>query len=569
MNDNPNTQANDAPTRPIAVIPPSALLVLAGVGVLVALFVAFTQGTLNIVGIGALAFSAVCVVVWGVTQPEALRQTLRGRWVTFGGTAFLFSVVLAVAFVLVYVVVRQQGWRADFSQADNFSLNAQGRAIVTTLASDPTAPELLITGFLGTAQGGQRDRIAVLLDDVQRASAGKIRYRFVDPDREPLTLRAYEGQVGSFFITPYDEGGQPDLARKEAFVFANQTSLLEALISASAGGDFRAYVVRVTNGISIDDAGAYGASIFAEELRARFKWNVREVSLLQLATEASGITLLDSAADGEALIILGGSEALPDSEAQRIIDYLEGGGALFLLADVNPSGGNSLATTPLLNDYLTQAFGVTLSNQLVIDPPNQFPSSTLDFVVTDFSPSAGFFGFATNEGLLLSNPTAISVASSLPEGVTVTTLAQTSPQSYSKQGIDFTQPQAQTVLQRTPSDPSGAFVVGVVAENANTGGKVAVITSPSLVFNLYRQYEALGLRNFEAARKALFRVAGYENYAASLASLPSVTTAEQTPLLADANTLSTINFVVVLVIPFGVLGIGLLVGWMRRERVQA
>jgi len=553
------------PTTPLLVIPPSVLLFIALAGVLVSLFIVFTQGTLSIVGVGALAVSLISVVVWGITNPEQLRQALSGRTLSYGGTAVVFVAILGIILVLAYILIRNVGLRADFSEGDNFSLNEQSRSIIQTISSDPTSPDLLITGFLGTAQAGQRDRINILLEDIQRTSNNRIQYQFIDPDRDPLTLRAYEGQAGSFFITPYDEAGQPDLTKKEAVNFVNQQELLNGLISASATGNFKAYFVAVDSGLSIDDAGSFGAQVFAEELRTRYKWQIEEISLLQIG---NAVTLNDPSADGEALVIAGGITPLPESEVTRITDYLDAGGAVLLFADLNPNGGDSLATTPALSDYLAQNYGFRVTNQLIVDPANPFPSSSLDFVVTDFTPSEGFMNFGTSEGVLLSNPVALMLEPIVPEGVTLTPLAQTSPRSYTKQGIDFTQQQSETILQQTADDPTGAFLVGLIAENATTGGKIAVITSPSLLFNLYRQYETVGLRNVEAVRKALFRIADYDNFAASLASLPPVATAQETPILADEITLSTINFITVIAMPFSVLGLGVLVWWLRRERVQ-
>lgn len=499
---------------------------------------------------------------------QSIKNALTGRMVSFGGTALLVMSVFAVALVLMYVVIRNQGWRLDFSEGDNFSLNEQSRQIVQVLSADPTSPPLVIVGFLGAAQAGTRDRAIVLLEDIQRTSNGRITYRFIDPDREPLTARAYEAETGQFFVVPLDENGELNVEQKEIISFFSQTELLNTLITASAVGDFRAYFVRLDDGISINDNGAFGAQVFAQELQSRYKWQAEELSLLELMRQGSTLLLNDGSADGEALVVLGGLTPLPDDQAKQLADYIEAGGALVMLSDYNPNGGDSLATAPNMASVLEANFGVKVLPQFIIDPPNQFPNNALDFIVTDFTPSE-FLGYSTSEGLLYTNPMPIVVSETLPEGVSVTILAQTSPASYAKSGIDFTQQQDASVLNPAEGDPVGAFPVAILAENSRTGAKLALFSTPSLVFNLYRQYETLGLRNFDAVRKSLFRVAGYENYALSLASLPSVPTAQQTPLLADANTLSTINLVSVFVLPFGVLGVGILMWWLRRERVTA
>lgn len=549
------------------VLPAWVLLAGAGLGLVVALIVAFTQPTFNVVGIAGLLVGIISLGAWAIMYPQELVALLRGRAVTFGGTALVVTLVFLVALVLVYAVVRQQGWRADFSQSERFSLTDNARQAVALLASDPSAPRLQLVGFLDATQAGIRDRASVLLDDVQRASNGRVSYRFVDPDRDPLTTQAFGAQVGQYALVTLNDDGSPDLQSVQRIPVLTQQTLLDALITASASGDFRAYFVRLEKGISVQDSGPNGASVFFAELRDRYKWNVQEVNLFDLTRANAPVTLNDSAADGEVLLILGGQDALPDSQLKVLTDYLDAGGRVVLLSDFSPRP--TLATAENMTTYLQSAWGITVNADLVLDPLNSNAQSPLEIYVNDFGDSTLFADYQPNrDALLFGLARSLTLADTPPPDVRHEIIARTSSEGYAKSNLNFSGQVTFDQLAKADGDRSGALVLGVLAENTRTGARLAVISSSEWGYNVYRQFDGLGIRNFDALRKVTFWAARYENFAETLARIPVVPSATQQPLLGTANDLNAISFWSVIGLPFGVLGLGVLVWWRRRERVQ-
>jgi hypothetical protein len=550
------------------IIPPFILLAGIVAGLLVAFGSAFINNGVNFVFFAGIIVALLCAVFWAVMNPDIVKQILRGRFFAFGGTAVVVTIVVAVAFTLVYILVREAGLRADLSEGNNFSLSDNGKQVVQLLGSDPTTPPIVITAFFNASQASTRDRAAVILDEIQRESQGKISYRFVDPDRDPLTATRFQNATsGQVAVSSALEDGSPDPANTTVLPSIDQQALLDALVTATAKGDFRAYFLNLSDGLSITDEGAAGMSILVAELTDKYKWQVQSITMRDLETQAVN---LNEAVDGSTLIIAGGQTALPDAQLKLITDYVDAGGSLVLMADFNATGQPSLATAPNLNTYLSEKFGITINNDLVLDPKNSDPQSPTTLYVTNYGTSSLTASYdATQDALFMLLPHSISVASTLPAAVTVTTIASTSPEAYAKANLDFSAELTNADLQQTSADPTGALAMAVEAENVTTGARVIVFGSPSIAYNQFRQYDALGLRNFDLVRRAIFWTAKYENFAQSIAELPTLPTAQQTPVIADDSELTTINLVAVFLLPFGVLLAGIAVWWTRRERAIA
>lgn len=562
------SQPNEQGTGNNPVIPPIFLLIISFAGFALALIIALTQPSFNTVGWGGLGMGVLGLMAWFLLAPEQLMMILRGRAFTFGGTALLVTLVFMVALVLVYIVVRQQGWRADFSQSENFSLSEQGRELVRTIAADPTVPALRILGFYGSAQAGQRDRTAVLLDDFVSASEGKISYEFIDPDRNPQLIDLYDVIPGQFMVALLNAEGQPDLENAEIVAFPDQTLLTDALITVSASGDFRAYFLSTDNAVSPTDAGPIGAGVLAEQIRTVFKWTVAPISLFDLANPQSGIDLRDPAADGIVLVIPGGSSALPDEQFQLITDFIDAGGSVVIFADLGLDGAPGLAASENFNTYLEDRFGLRISNDTVIDPLNSL-QSPLVLLTSDFGDQFITENYAETDGIIMEIPQSIRINAEVPSTVVVTPLLFTSDQAYARSGLNFSQQLNEGDLARRPDDEAGPFILAAAAEDVGTGARVVVFGSTSLLYNQYQQFQSVGVRNLLAARDSFFWAADYENFFQRVPNPTSTDSPQNQPLFATDQQLRILNIISVGVLPFGILAIGIYIGWRRREREAA
>ncbi|NWF69579.1 MAG: Gldg family protein [Chloroflexi bacterium] len=576
MTTNPETPVNPE-NEPF--IPPNILLGLAALGLTVALFVRLTQPQFGVIGWGTLAFTVLALAAWAVLAPEQAREFMRGRALRFGGVSVFVTVLVLAVLVVSYGFIKDRGWRADLTESEEFTLTEDARAAMRVVANDPNVPPMRILAFYGGDQADRRDQDTVLFEDyieaaTSDAGVAKLSYQFVDPDRNPTQVELYGVLPGQLVVVEINPDGTENIENKQvvdpnAAQFGGpdfQTSLTNAILRVGASGDFRAYFLSVQDGLELDDEGDEGLSIIRDSLVDRFGWNVQQLTAVQLSGPQSTVTLNDPAADGEVLIVPGGSEALRDSDLQTIIDYVDAGGNLIIFADLGAENdGESLATAENMGRWLWDAFGVRFSQEVVLDQSLslQTPIQPASVEFSDSNYITASFG--GQDAVVFFAPHALEIADTLPTNVSVTELAFSSDQAYSKTLEELLNEE----INPTDSDPTGRFVLALVAENSATGARVVLFGSTNLASNGWAQASSLGVRNIDMAFNAIVWVTGFNDF--FVEQIPRVEESfdpQDAPFAATQQEIRNINVLTLLVLPFGVLLIGVLVWWFSRERAQ-
>jgi hypothetical protein len=554
---------NEAEQEPL--FPPHYLLILAGAAFIVVVFVYLTQPVFSVIGYGALAIAALSLIGWALLAPDQLRAILTGRMARFGGTSVLVTVVFLVALTAIYVVVRRQGWRVDLTETNQFSLTEQSRQAIAGIGADPTTPSIQLLAFYGATQAGRRDQDTVLLEDYKTTSNGKITYEFVDPVREPARAEQYNvTRPGVIVVVGQNEAGEPDIENAETVNSFIQDDLTNAILSVAASGDFRGYVLSVTDGLQLTDSSGAGMSTLNDVLTDRFSWTTQQVAFFELTGDQSEIDLNDPAADGIVVVIPGGSDPLTDDELALVTEYVDNGGDLVILAAPSIGAENtSLATADNLSTYLWDNFGVRFRNDVVLDRSLAF-QTPLAPVAIDFDASH----YVTSElpqgsGMIFELPHSIEIAPTPPESVTVATLASSGPDSYSKADINALLESGD--VTQLDEDPRGPFPLGVAVENTETGARVVLFGSTSIAAN---GYLGSGVVNLDSALRSFAWVTHFNDFFNEVTIVSDPNT-QDVPVFADQQTLRNINFITVILLPFGVLAIGALVWWFSRERGAA
>lgn len=555
-----STQAPNDPEAPI--FPPWVLLAVAGVALFAMVFFLMTRREAGVEVFGALGVAVLSLFAWGLMNPDQLRDLLRGRAVSYGGTAVLVTVIFLIALVFVYIIVRQQGWKRDLSEQKILTLTEQARDIIGTIAADPTMPALKMIGFYGISDASYRDLAEILLDDVVNASSGKITYEFIDPDQNPLVLESYDAQPRTFIVGPVAADGTLNPDNIQTLAGIDQQSIIDALITASSTGSFNAYFLRVRDGVDFDTPEAGGGLLLSESLASRYKWTTKTVSMLDLTDTTPTVTLNDPNVNGEVMVIGGGTEPLTADQVKVITDYLDKGGNLVIFAGLNLEGGVPLAAAEPLSTYLYDNFAVKVNNDLVIDPDysignefsfQAFPAAVDHFIVNDFK---------DNGILLFSGVHSIEVAPQPPAGVVTTILTSSSDTAYSKDMANMT-----ATIEKQDGDKTGAMPLVVASENAAKGSRVVIFGSLDSALNEASQYEAASIYNTDLARNALIWAAGYDSFR----NIPSleIVIPQPVPLFATDAQVSLVQFVAVLLLPMLILLAGGWRWWARRERERA
>lgn len=543
-------------------IPPQYLLILSGLGFVVAIVVALTQAEFGVVGYGGLAFGVLALLMWALMAPQQARSAFTGRTARFGGTSVLVTVLMLVAMIVIYIVVRNANLRYDLTQTNTYSLSAESRTAITAIAADPNAPKVHIIAFYGPSQASTRDQATLLLDDYAKTSGGKIDYEFVDPERQPQTATLYKvtsaGSIAVAKINP--DTSQPDTENATVVTSADQGNLTNAILKVSASGVFKAYFLQVTDG------DAAKMSVLKQNLTQRYGWKAQDVSLVQLTSPDGTFNLDDPNVTGQVMIIPGGSAPLADAELKVIQDYVAKGGDLIILAGTNlNSKQESLATADNLNAWLTQDFGMHFNKDVVLDKTQAFQTPLLP-VATDLDGTS----FITTNGiprgqaaLVFEVPNSIGFSDTAPENVTVTRLVRSTSAAYAKTNL---QDILDNKIDKADGDTAGPLVLAASAENTQTGAHVILLGSTSLGDDTYASFQ--NIDNLSVAFNSLIWATNFNNYFTQI-TVQQQTRPQDQPLFADQQTLRNINFITIVVLPFGILGVGILVWWNNRERARS
>lgn len=563
---------NTTPNEQEPFIPPYFMLILAAVGFIVALIVLLTQPQFTVVGWGGLGLGLLALVAWVLMAPQQARALLTGRTALYGGTTVIVTLLLIAALIGVYAFAKSRNVRIDLTQRENFSLTEQTRPVIAGLALEPNVPNIRIIAFYGAGQAGRRDQDSVLFDDYATTSQGKISYEFIDPDRNPTLAQQYKvTRAGQIVVVPLGADNAPQVDKAETVNFLSQEELSNAILRVAASGDFRAYFLSVEGGLELENSGADGMASLNDSLKNRFNWNTQQVNFVDLTNPTSAIKLNDPAADGEALVIVGGSRALSADQVKVITDYLEAGGDLVLMAaPINADGSPALAVSEALNNYLFEKYGLRFRDDIILDETQAFQTPFAP-VASEFD-SAQFvtslFAGVRGAAMVLEQTRSIEVAETAPEGVTVTEIVKSASTSYAKTDPAILSATDIAQVRATDADTKGPFVLAATAENANTGSRVVLFGSMYVPSNKYDQLRALNVFNLDVALRSVAWVARFDEFFNQIPQLAVENRPQDAPIFVSADASRNINLLTVVIMPFGVLLIGFLVWWNNRERAR-
>jgi hypothetical protein len=542
-------------------IPPRTLLILSGIGFLVAVVVRFTQPVFGIVGFGGLAVAVLGLVAFVLLSPRSITAGLRSRSVRYGTLTLAITVLFLVALAFVYLLARGANVRVDLTERNDFSLTEQSRQAITGLAADPTLPQVRLIAFYGAAQAGIRDSNSALFDDYQTTSGGKITYEFIDPDRNPQVLALYGAQPGQIAVVAENADGTLDTENAELISGIDQQALTNGILQVAASGNFIAYILNVRDGVGEQ------MSLVRSALTDSYDWTIVDTTLIELTAPEGEFRLNDPERDGEVVVIPGGSAPLSDDELAILTDYIDAGGNVVIFAgpNINPDG-ESLATSENLNAYLSASFGLRFSPEIVADETQAYQSALIP-VATDFN--TGAFITTTNvergQALIFETPNPIVIEPDNPVGVTVTTLASSSDQAYSI--ADLTRLTGEDVNAAAPrdDDPRGPFVLAASAENTTTGARVVLLSSTAVGTDTAAFIQSAA--NLSVGFNSLIWATNFDSFVNQITIIQEQRP-QDAPLFADEQTIGTINFITLIVLPFGMLAVGAYVWWSNRERAR-
>lgn len=477
---------------------------------------------IEIVGAAGLVLLAASAIA----RPDAVGAAATGRRARYGGNAAVMSLAfVSILGMLNYLAVRHPE-RWDLTEERLFTLSEQTLSILGSL-EEPVK----VTLFFTPAHHNRVQAEDLIKEYAARSSL--LTYEIVDPETQRRLAMQY--QVARDGTAVFERG-----ERREVTFGAQEQDLTGALLKVIRDETIGVYFLTGHGERDPESYDGPGYSTMKGVLEAE-NYSVGTLNL----------TVTDELpADLRVLVIAGPQQPLQEGELERLQDYIDGGGCALVLVDAGMQD-------PL--DGLTQAYGVSLPDALIIDPAQAFFGDPSTPLVTQYT-----FHQITKDltGLSSILPTArpLIVEATPPEDWRVTTLTSSSAQSWAE--TDYGAEQIRSDEGETPGPLALAVAVEPGAaggdEEAPSRGRLVIIGDADLSSNEMLAM-VRGVANVDLFMNAVGWLAEEEELISIRPKQQDPRQVFLTPAQARAIIYGNILFV-----PLGVLVAGGVVWWRRR-----
>jgi ABC-type uncharacterized transport system involved in gliding motility auxiliary subunit len=508
---------------------------------------------LNVIGLGLAFAGLVALRIWPQTKivglllivlgvagiaaylglnAGELKQGLKRRSFLYSSNALLLVVLVLGILVLVNVFFSRHHHRFDFTEAKLHSLSDPSIKVASALKAD-----ISIKAFFREGNPG-RGRMEDLLK-IYTYHTPRIKYEFIDPDKNPGLIKRYE--VTQDGTTIFEAGDKDNL-----ITTTTEEDVTNAIIKVTREKKKVIYFLEGHGEKSTEVTEESGYSFVKDDL-TKMGYEVKKQ-----------LTALPDAfpKDCALLVIPGPEKDIAPSELEAIRDYLENGGRVFFLVDPQ--------TAPGLIPYLAK-LGVKLVDDTVIDRPTLFGGDYLMPMMSEISSHE----ITKNFRYVTYYPLARSVDVIDPKPDVVTTsqvLGKTSENAYTK--AKFTLKKGMTVKDIAfdpKNDKKGPIPLAAVitlkpktsSEPGNTvpEGRLAVFGDSDFASNRY---------SGEGGNGNLFlNVANWLTEESDLISISPKTSSPRGLELSPTQG-KLIFWVSVVLLPLLVLGLGISI-WLKRR----
>ena len=367
---------------------------------------------------------AAAIAVYVALNLSSLKRSVSRKSFLYSSNLLLVIVLVLAILVLLNYFLSRHNFRLDFTEAKLHSLSDQSIQVLKNLKKD-----VQIKGFFRDGNYG-RSKLEDLLKNYGYYSK-KIKYEFIDPDKNPGLVKAYG--ITQDGTTILEAGG-----KENRITTSTEEDLTNALIKATRESKKVIYFLEGHGEHSIEQAEDIGYSFAKDELQ-------------KLGYEAKKLTLALSETfpqDCALLVIPGPQKDLLPNELETIKNYIDQGGRVFFMADPEVAPG----LAPFLS-----GFGIKLENDVVVDTISRlFGGDYFMPVITEYETHditrnfryATFFPYARS----------VEPVEPKPEGITISLLGKTSPNSWSERQLD----QKQVTFDKD-KDKQGPIPLAVVA----------------------------------------------------------------------------------------------------------
>ncbi len=354
------------------------------------------------IGFALGIFGIIALAVYLYLNLSVLKQSFKRKAFLYSSNLFLIIILVLGILVLVNYFLANNHYRVDFTASKLHSLSDQSVKVLKNLRQN-----VRITAFFreGNFSRGSMEHLM----EIYAYHSKKIKYEFIDPDKNPGLVRRYEISEDG---TTIFESGEKD----SRITSTSEEDITNAIIKISREQKKTIYFLEGHGEASTEETKERGYS-FAKEQLEKLAYEVKTLTLALSETFPEDCALL---------VIPGPEKDLLPNELETIKSYIRDGGRVFFMVDPQTSPG----LVPYLKD-----FGLQLEEDLVVDTVSRLLGgdyfmpvvSEYEFhtITKDFR-YATFFPYARS----------VEKIEEIPEGITAEILAKSSPNSWGERQLD-------------------------------------------------------------------------------------------------------------------------------------
>ena len=436
-------------------------LIVAAVGCVATGLLAVVQGTValkiytppspdlivKLLGISG-AVLILGLAVYAILNPDGVRRFFSGRQARYGSNAIIMSVAFVGILFVVNLLAYQNPKSWDFTEDKQHTLAPE---TIRTLAALPNKVEAI--AFYSTQTDSTTAK--TLLSDFKSNSNGKFDFRFVDPNSNPVLAKQYGVTSDGKIVLTMGK-------LNETAAFADEQNITQAMIRLINPQAKTVYFLTGHGEPDINGTETTAVSRARTTLTGK-NYTVKSLNLAATHSIPS---------DAKALVEAGPTNPMLPDEVALIKAYLAKGGSLIVLEDSPIINKLGTSDDPLA-DYLKTDWGITLDNDVIVDPnPNNPTGNGLNAIADSYSQDSPITQHTT---LITIMPEArsLTVSKTLPQGVTATALITSSSVTWGETDFAGLQNQQQPTFD-AKADFAGPLTLAASAQNSTTNSRVVV-----------------------------------------------------------------------------------------------
>ncbi len=480
----------------------------------------------------ALGLVVLGLAAFVLLDPQKTRELLSGRQARYGSNALLMALAFIGILVVVNVLVFNNSKSWDLTEDKQHTLSKE------TLETLEKLPEpVVVQAFFSSRYPYSTEQTSTLLNSYADNSAGKLTFEFIDPEANPIA--AQNAQITRDGTLVFRMGD-----RSEQVTYADETEMTSALIRLANPGDRAVYFLTGHGESPLEPAGEMSLSQLKTVLESK-NYTVKSLDLLSNPSIPE---------DALTIIVAGGLKPISDQERDLLKAYLESGKSLVVLSEPPAVSGTEGTGSPL-ETYLTDSWGITLDNDVVIDPNVNPPL----IAVSDTASYGSHPVTERLQGMATIFPTSrsISLQAELPENISHTPLVVTSQNAWGE--TDIASIESNQVTVDAASDYVGPVTLAVAAQNTATQARLVVVGDSDFLNDTY--FANYG--NGDLIVNVIDWAAAQEN----LLNLTPKQTTERVLLTPENYQIGLMFLILVLVMPLAVVALGVTVWIQRKHRM--